>query len=81
MVTKLNLSAGTSFGLLTEKYLPKKYEMGKEFVSGRKVHISDLEKAEDMMKRFIIINVPENYLDVRRREAPQENKQYSLFED
>jgi hypothetical protein len=49
---------------LTKKYIPEKYEIGKEFVSviGRKVHISDLEKAEDLMKRFIIINVPENYL-------------------
>lgn len=47
---------------LTEKYIPEKYEIGKEFVSGRKVHISDLEKAEDLMKRFVIINVPENYL-------------------
>jgi len=47
---------------LTEKYLPEKYEIGKKLVSGRKVHISDLEKAEDMMKRFVIINVPEDYL-------------------
>jgi SAM-dependent methyltransferase len=47
---------------LTEKYIPKKSEIGKEFVSGRKVHISDLGKAEDLMKRFVIINVPENYL-------------------
>jgi SAM-dependent methyltransferase len=49
---------------LTKKYIPEKYEIRKEFVSvsGRKVHISDLEKAEDLMKRFIIINVPENYL-------------------
>ena len=47
---------------LTEKYIPEKYEISKEFVSGRKAHISDLEKAEDLMKRFVIINVPENYL-------------------
>ena len=66
---------------LTEKYLPEKYEISKELVSGRKVHISDLEKAEDMMKRFVAINVPEDYLDTRVLEAAKENKQYSPFRD
>jgi hypothetical protein len=47
---------------LNEMHTPEKYKIGKELVSGRKVHISDLEKAEDLMKRFVIINVPENYL-------------------
>jgi SAM-dependent methyltransferase len=54
-------SLGDSYSL-TEMYLPKKYEISKEFVSGRHVHISDLEKVEDLMKKFVIINVPENYI-------------------
>jgi SAM-dependent methyltransferase len=47
---------------LTKKYIPEKYEIRKEYVSGQKVQISDLDKLEDLMKRFVIINVPENYL-------------------
>jgi SAM-dependent methyltransferase len=58
---KFSLLFGDDYPL-TEKYIPEKCEIGKEFVSGRKTHISDSEKAEDLMKRFVIINVPENYL-------------------
>ena len=53
-------SLGDSYPI-SEKYLPKKHEICKESVSGRQIHISDLEKVEDLMKKFIIINVPEKY--------------------
>jgi SAM-dependent methyltransferase len=45
----------------SEKYLPKKHKMRKESLSGRQIRISDLEQAEDLMRKFIIINVPEKY--------------------
>ena len=48
---------------LIEKHMPEKYKIGKELVIGRNVHIYDLEKAEDLMNRFVIINLPENYLE------------------
>ena len=46
---------------ISEKYLPKNHKMYKESISGRQIHISDLEKVEDLMKKFILINVPEKY--------------------
>jgi SAM-dependent methyltransferase len=53
-------SLGDSYPI-SEKYLPKKHKICKESISGRQIRISDLEKVEDLMKKFIIINVPEKY--------------------
>lgn len=53
-------SLGDSYPI-SEKYLPKNHKMYKESISGRQIRISDLEKVEDLMKKFIIINVPEKY--------------------
>jgi len=47
---------------LSEKYLARKYEIDKQSVKGRQVEISNTREVEDLMKKFIVINVPNNYL-------------------
>lgn len=47
---------------LAEKYMPCSYEFDKESVSGRRVRITNPAELEALMKQFILINVPENYL-------------------
>jgi SAM-dependent methyltransferase len=51
---------------LTEKYLPKKCEINKKFVKGRSVRVSgsDEIEIEDLMRKFVVINVPEKYMKV-----------------
>ena len=51
---------------LTEKYLPEKCEINKKFVKGRSVRISgsDEIEIEDLMRKFVVINVPEKYMKV-----------------
>ena len=49
---------------LTEKYLPERCEIDKIFVNGRSVCVSDSDKTEieDLMRKFVVINVPEKYI-------------------
>ena len=49
---------------LTEKYLPERCEIDKRFVKGRIVCVSDENEheIEDLMREFVIINVPRNYI-------------------
>ena len=51
---------------LTEKYLPEKCEINKKFVKGRSVRVSgsDEIEIEDLMRKFVVINVPEKYMKV-----------------
>ena len=46
----------------SEDYLLRDCIINAAFLEGRDVHISDVRKVEDLMKKFIVINVPENYL-------------------
>ena len=48
---------------LTEKYLPERCEMDKRYVNGRSVCVSDSDEIEieKLMRKFVIINIPENY--------------------
>ena len=48
---------------LTEKYLPERCVIDKRFVNGRTVGVSDSDEIEieDLMRKFVIINVPEKY--------------------
>ena len=50
--------------LLTEKYLPERCEIDKRFVKGRSVCISDSDEMEieNLMRKFVVINVPKNYI-------------------
>jgi SAM-dependent methyltransferase/uncharacterized protein YbaR (Trm112 family) len=49
---------------LTEKYLPERCEIDKRFVNGRIVRVSDSDEIEieDLMREFVVINVPRNYI-------------------
>ena len=49
---------------LTEKYLPERCEIDKRYVNGRSVCVSDENEheIEDLMREFVIINVPRNYI-------------------
>ena len=49
---------------LTEKYLPERCEINKRFVDGRSVCVLDSDEIEieDLMRKFVVINVPENYI-------------------
>ena len=49
---------------LTEKYLPERCEIDKRFVKSRRVCVSDSNKIEieNLMRKFVIINVPKNYI-------------------
>jgi SAM-dependent methyltransferase len=47
---------------IAEKYLPNSYEFAKESVKGRRVSISNSADVETLIKKFILINIPENYL-------------------
>ena len=47
---------------LTEQYLPQKCTINKRLVKGRSVCVSDLDEIEDLMRKFVIINVPKNYI-------------------
>ena len=49
---------------LTEEYLPEKCEIDKNLVNGRSVCVSDENEIEieDLMRKFVVINVPENYM-------------------
>jgi SAM-dependent methyltransferase/uncharacterized protein YbaR (Trm112 family) len=51
---------------LTEKYLPERCEINKKFVKGRSVCVSgsDEIEIEDLMRKFVVINVPEKYMKV-----------------
>jgi ubiquinone/menaquinone biosynthesis C-methylase UbiE len=46
----------------SEDYLLRDCIINAAFLEGRDVHISDVRKVEDLMKKFIVINVPENYI-------------------
>jgi SAM-dependent methyltransferase/uncharacterized protein YbaR (Trm112 family) len=48
---------------LTEKYLPERSEIDKRFVDGRSVCVSGKyeREIENLMRKFVVINVPENY--------------------
>ena len=50
---------------LTEKYLPERCEIDKRFVNGRSIRISDSNEIEDLMRKFVVINVPEKYIKER----------------
>jgi SAM-dependent methyltransferase/uncharacterized protein YbaR (Trm112 family) len=49
---------------LTEKYLPERCEIDKRYVNGRRIRVSDSDEIEiaDLMRKFVVINVPENYI-------------------
>ena len=49
---------------LTEKYLQEKCEIDKRFVKGRSVCVSgsDEIEIENLMRKFVVINVPEKYI-------------------
>lgn len=47
---------------LTEKYLPESCVIDKKIVRGRSVCFSDSDELEDLMKKFVVINVPKNYI-------------------
>ena len=49
---------------LTEKYLPERCEIDRRFVNGRTVCVSgsDEIEIENLMRKFVIINVPEKYI-------------------
>ena len=49
---------------LTEKYLPERCEIDKRFVDGRSVCVSgEYEREiENLMRKFVVINVPKNYI-------------------
>ena len=49
---------------LSEKYLPERCEIDKRFVNGRSVCVSDEDEIEieDLMRKFVVINVPEKYI-------------------
>ena len=47
---------------LTEQYLPQKCTIDKIFVNGRMVCVSDSDEIEDLMRKFVVINVPKNYI-------------------
>ena len=49
---------------LTEKYLPERCEIDKKFVKGRSVCVSDSDEdeIEKLMRKFVVINVPEKYV-------------------
>ena len=50
---------------ITEKYLPERCEIDKRFVKGRRrVSDSDEMAIEDLMRKFVVINVPENYIKI-----------------
>jgi SAM-dependent methyltransferase/uncharacterized protein YbaR (Trm112 family) len=50
---------------LTEKYLPERCEIDKRIVNGRSIRISDSNEIEDLMRKFVVINVPEKYIKER----------------
>ena len=47
---------------LAEKYLPERCEINKRLVNGRSVCVSDSDKIEDLMRKFVVINIPEKYI-------------------
>ena len=47
---------------LTEKYLPERCVIDKRFVKGRSVCVSDSGQIKDLMRKFVVINVPEKYI-------------------
>lgn len=47
---------------LTEKYLPERCTINKRLVKGRSVCVLDLDEIEDLMRKFVIINVPKKYI-------------------
>ena len=47
---------------LTKKYLPKKCVIDKRFVNGRSVCVSDTDEIEDLIRKIVVINVPEDYI-------------------
>jgi len=49
---------------LTEKYLHERCEIDKRFVNGRNVCVSDSDEMEieNLMRKFVVINVPEKYI-------------------
>ena len=50
---------------LTEKYLPARCKIDKRIVKGRSIRISDSNEIEDLMRKFVVINVPEKYIKER----------------
>ena len=47
---------------LTEKYLPERCEINKRFVNGRSLCVSDSNEIVDLMRKFVVINIPEKYI-------------------
>ena len=50
---------------LTEKYLPERCEINKKFVNERSVCVSGEDEIEDLMRKFVVIHVPEKYIKKR----------------
>jgi hypothetical protein len=46
----------------SEKYLPERYEISRKLFNKRQVVTSDTKIVENLMKRFIVVNVPQNYI-------------------
>ena len=47
---------------LTKKYLPERCEIDKRFVERRRVCVPESDEIEELMRKFVIINVPEKYI-------------------
>ena len=55
------LFSGDSYQF-SEHYLPRKTEINGNIAEGIHVDIPDTSKVEDLMKKFVLINVPNNYV-------------------
>ena len=46
----------------SEKYLPKEIELSENLLTGREVKSKYIEKVDELMKQFVVVNVPPNYI-------------------
>jgi len=57
-----SIDAFGDYLVFSEKFLPKKDEIPSKFFTGRHVVTSDSDIISDLMAKFIVVNVPKNYI-------------------
>lgn len=57
----LNISTVGDSYPTANKYLPKKIELRKELIVNKKVRISDVKYINELIRSYVLLNVPENY--------------------
>ena len=58
----MGVNAVGDFYPVAESYIPKKIEVNKSLIMERSVSKENLEQLENLIRKFVVLNVPENFI-------------------